>query len=76
MPAPEGFTESEWAALGSHTCPRDPRSCTCRVHYGVDQDTTWTGLRIVKTPEPPKINRNPARQPWVPRPPRHLRRAA
>ena len=76
MAAPEGFTESEWKALGAHTCPRDPRTCNCRIHYAVDSDTEWTGLRVIKPPPETKINRTPARQPWEPRPSRHLRKAA
>ena len=76
MASPDGFTESEWRALGAHTCPRDPRRCNCQVHYGVDSDSEWTGLRVVEAPKPTVINRTPARQPWEPKLPRRFRDAA
>lgn len=74
--APAGFTETEWKALGQHTCPRTNPACKCRVHYGQDTDPYLTSLRIIPTPPEPVINRRPAPQPWQPRAPRHLKRAA
>lgn len=71
MSAPAGFTESEWKALGSHTCPRTNPGCSCRVHYGREAEPYLTSLRIVEPPPETVINRQPAKQPWAPRPSRH-----
>lgn len=76
LAAPAGFTESEWNALGAHTCPRTNPGCKCRVHYGASSDPYLTSLRIIPTPPEPTINRHPARQPWEPRPVRRQYRNA
>jgi hypothetical protein len=69
-------------------CPGSP-GCRCAYCFGLAEymiattgdahglPITWRPPpRLVEAPKPVSLNRAPAEQPWVPKPPRQLREAA